>query len=101
MRLVRFGPQGQEKPGILDSDGRIRDLTAIVPDIAGETLSPTALATLRKIDLASLPVVSGYSSGYSSGNSPGNSSGGSSENSPSQVRLGACVGRWASLSASG
>ncbi len=89
MRLVRFGPQGQEKPGILDSDGRIRDLTAIVPDIAGETLSPTALATLRKIDLASLPVVSGYSSG----NSPGNSSGGSSENSPSQVRLGACVGR--------
>jgi hypothetical protein len=48
MKLVRFGPRGREKPGIIDSKGRIRDLSKVVPDIAGETLSPTGLAKIRK-----------------------------------------------------
>ena len=40
MKLVRFGAPGREKPGIIDDKGRIRDLSKVVPDIAGETLSP-------------------------------------------------------------
>ena len=42
MKLVRFGAPGREKPGIIDDKGRIRDLSKVVPDIAGETLSPRA-----------------------------------------------------------
>jgi len=57
MKLVRFGAPGREKPGIVDKDGKIRDLSKIVPDIAGETLSPKGLAKLRKTDLSKLPVV--------------------------------------------
>src|SRR4029078_9465396 len=57
MKLVRFGAPGREKPGIVDKDGKIRDLSKIVPDIAGETLSPKGLAKLRKPDLSKLPVV--------------------------------------------
>jgi 2-keto-4-pentenoate hydratase/2-oxohepta-3-ene-1,7-dioic acid hydratase in catechol pathway len=59
MKLLRFGPVGQEKPGILDADGRIRDLSSVVKDIAGETLSAEGLDALRKIDVTSLPDVSG------------------------------------------
>lgn len=55
MKLVRFGPKGQEKPGLLDESGAIRDLSAHVPDITGETLSPEWLAKLRAIDPKSLP----------------------------------------------
>ena len=57
MKLVRFGAPGREKPGIVDKDGKIRDLSKIVPDIAGDTLSPKGLAKLRKTDLSKLPVV--------------------------------------------
>ena len=57
MKLVRFGAPGREKPGIVDQHGKIRDLSKIVPDIAGETLSPKGLAKIRKTDLSKLPVV--------------------------------------------
>jgi len=59
MKLLRYGPAGQEKPGLLDAAGRIRDLSAVVPDIAGKTLLPESLAKLRALDPASLPLVSG------------------------------------------
>jgi ureidoglycolate lyase len=59
MKLLRYGPVGQEKPGILDREGKLRDLTGRVDDIAGETLSPAGLAKLKAIDPASLPLVSG------------------------------------------
>ena len=68
MKLVRFGNPGQEKPGIVDSDGRIRDLSAVVPDIAGDVLSAKSLERLRGLDLRGLPLVA------------------------SDVRLGPCVG---------
>ena len=58
MKLVRFGPAGQEKPGIVDADGKIRDLSSIVPDIAGDALSPSGLARIRNTAISSLPVVS-------------------------------------------
>jgi len=57
MKLVRFGAPGREKPGIVDNNGKIRDLSKIVPDIAGDTLSPKGLARLKKTDLSKLPVV--------------------------------------------
>ena len=57
MKLVRFGAPGREKPGIIDDKGRIRDLSKVVPDIAGETLSPKGLNKIRKTDLSKLPVV--------------------------------------------
>ncbi|HUN48729.1 MAG TPA: fumarylacetoacetate hydrolase family protein [Stellaceae bacterium] len=59
MKLLRYGPPGQEKPGILDRDGRIRDLSGAVSDIGPETLAPAALDKLRKLDPASLPAVAG------------------------------------------
>lgn len=68
MKLVRFGPPGREKPGIVDSNGRIRDLSKVVPDIAGATLSRRSLARLRKVPVEKLPVARG------------------------SVRLGPCVG---------
>ena len=68
MKLLRYGPPGQEKPGLLDAEGRIRDLSAHVADIAGDALSPEGLARLAALDLDGLPIVSG------------------------QPRLGACVG---------
>lgn len=55
MKLVRFGPSGSEKPGIVAADGSIRDLSSVVPDISGEVLSPAGLDRLRGIDPASLP----------------------------------------------
>src|SRR6267142_2825822 len=48
MKLVRFGPPGREKPGILDAEGRIRDLSKVVPDLAGDALSPKGLAKINK-----------------------------------------------------
>jgi len=69
MKLVRYGAAGREKPGILDRDGRIRDLAGVVPDIAGETLSPKSLAKLARIKTDTLPQVRG------------------------NPRLGACVGK--------
>jgi len=69
MKLLRFGPMGQEKPGLLDASGTIRDLSGIVDDIAGGTLSDASLAKLRDLDPATLPAVSG------------------------QPRIGPCVGR--------
>jgi 2-keto-4-pentenoate hydratase/2-oxohepta-3-ene-1,7-dioic acid hydratase in catechol pathway len=59
MKLLRYGPAGQEKPGLLDRDGRIRDLSGAVRDIDGEMLAPAALDRLRRLDPASLPLVSG------------------------------------------
>jgi len=68
MKLVRYGAKGSEKPGILDSAGTIRDLSGLVGDIAGSTLSDEGLARLRGLDLAKLPAVD------------------------ASTRLGACVG---------
>ncbi|MGE5201777.1 MAG: fumarylacetoacetate hydrolase family protein [Acidobacteriota bacterium] len=59
MKLLRYGPPGQEKPGILDRDGRIRDLSGVVSDIGPETLAPSVLDKLRKLDPATLPLVTG------------------------------------------
>ena len=59
MKLLRFGPQDLEKPGILDREGRIHDLSGVVDDIGGEALGPEGLARLRSLDLASLPTVAG------------------------------------------
>jgi len=59
MKLLRYGPLGQEKPGLLDRDGRIRDLSGAVSDINGEALALTSLDRLRRLDPASLPLVSG------------------------------------------
>ncbi len=73
MKLLRYGAPGAEKPGLLDADGRVRDLSAIVPDIAGQALLPENLQALRNLDVASLPVVNGIPQ--------------------KDLRLGACVGR--------
>lgn len=57
MKLVRYGEKGHEKPGLIDAQGRIRDLSAHVPDIAGAALDPAALAELSSLDIASLPLI--------------------------------------------
>lgn len=57
MKLCRFGPPGKERPGLLDTNGRIRDLSAHVTDIDAAVLAPAALAELSKLDIAELPVV--------------------------------------------
>ena len=59
MKLLRYGPTGQEKPGLLDKGGKIRDLSATIADINPETLASAALDRLRKLDPASLPLVAG------------------------------------------
>src|SRR5687768_6039300 len=69
MKLLRFGPLGQEKPGLLDASGTIRDLSGVVADIAGDVLTPAGLDKLASVDTSKLPVVA------------------------DNVRLGACVGR--------
>jgi 2-keto-4-pentenoate hydratase/2-oxohepta-3-ene-1,7-dioic acid hydratase in catechol pathway len=71
MKLVRYGAKGAERPGLLDGDGRVRDLSAHVADISGTCLTGEGLAALRAIDPASLPLVSGASQ--------------------QELRLGACV----------
>lgn len=68
MKLLRYGSPGEEKPGVLDSAGKIRSLAGRVPDLAGSELSPESLQALREMDLDNLPLV------------PGN------------LRLGPCVG---------
>jgi 2-keto-4-pentenoate hydratase/2-oxohepta-3-ene-1,7-dioic acid hydratase in catechol pathway len=59
MKLLRYGPQGQEKPGLVDRDGRIRDLSGKLKDVTPEMLAPAALERLRGVDVASLPLVEG------------------------------------------
>ena len=59
MKLVRFGDHGAEKPGLVDGDGNIRDLSAHLTDIDGANLSPERLAQLAALDIASLPLVAG------------------------------------------
>jgi 2-keto-4-pentenoate hydratase/2-oxohepta-3-ene-1,7-dioic acid hydratase in catechol pathway len=59
MKLVRFGPPGREKPGIIDKDGHIRNLSKIVPDISGATLSSAGLTKIKKAKIEKLPKVSG------------------------------------------
>ncbi|PWJ82348.1 2,4-diketo-3-deoxy-L-fuconate hydrolase [Pseudaminobacter salicylatoxidans] len=72
MKLLRYGPKGQEKPGLLDARGRVRDLSAHVPDIAGQVLEPEELARLKALDVENLPLVAGVPQ--------------------KDLRLGACVG---------
>jgi ureidoglycolate lyase len=69
MKLLRYGPKGQEKPGLIDAEGIVRDLSSVVDDIAGDVLSDAALARLRALDPSTLP------------------------RAPEDARLGACVGR--------
>jgi 2-keto-4-pentenoate hydratase/2-oxohepta-3-ene-1,7-dioic acid hydratase in catechol pathway len=57
MKLLRFGPKGMEKPGLLDAGGKIRDLSGLVGDIGGETLSDEGIERLRGLDTAKLPEV--------------------------------------------
>ena len=59
MRLVRYGPKGSEKPGLVDTDGNLRDLSGQVADIDGATLSSASLQALAAIDSESLPLVDG------------------------------------------
>ncbi len=59
MKLVRYGEPGRENPGVLDEAGLIRDLSTIVPDIAGATLTPASLDRLRQVAVGSLPLVEG------------------------------------------
>lgn len=57
MKLLRYGPKGHEKPGIVDADGVVRDLSGLVDDIAGEVLTDQGLAGIAEADLSSLPAV--------------------------------------------
>ncbi|MFL6698500.1 MAG: fumarylacetoacetate hydrolase family protein [Vitreoscilla sp.] len=57
MKLLRHGPAGRERPGLLDAQGQVRDLAGVVPDIAGATLTEAGLAVLRTLDPQSLPLV--------------------------------------------
>ena len=59
MKLVRYGNPGEERPGLLDSQGALRDLYAFVPDIAGPVLLPASQEKLRALDPATLPLVPG------------------------------------------
>ncbi len=59
MKLVRYGPAGKEKPGIIDANGKIRDLSKVVKDIDAEALSPAGLAKIRKAKIDKLPLVKG------------------------------------------
>jgi 2,4-didehydro-3-deoxy-L-rhamnonate hydrolase len=59
MKLLRYGPIGKEKPGILDAEGKIRDLSAVIPELDGSAISPAGLAKLRKVKIDKLPLVRG------------------------------------------
>ena len=73
MKLLRYGPPGQERPGLLDADGLVRDLSEHVDDLAGDVLTSAGLSLLRQLDPAALPRVPGV---------------------PQQdLRLGPCVGQ--------
>jgi 2-keto-4-pentenoate hydratase/2-oxohepta-3-ene-1,7-dioic acid hydratase in catechol pathway len=69
MKLLRFGPPGQEKPGVLDRENRIRDLSGVISDISGPTLRDGSLGRLSGLDLEALPLA------------------------PAGVRIGPCVGQ--------
>ena len=72
MKLLRYGPKGHEKPGLLDAQGHVRDLSAVIDDVAGAALLPESLDRLRALDINRLPVVDGTPQ--------------------AGLRLGACVG---------
>ena len=59
MKLVRYGAKGKEKPGLIDKEGKLRDLSGVINDITPEQLAPAALARLAKLDTAKLPLVRG------------------------------------------
>ena len=59
MKLLRYGFPGQEKPGVLDAQGRVRDLSDVIPDVGGTALLPQNLDALRKLVIESLPLVQG------------------------------------------
>ena len=59
MKFLRYGPTGQEKPGLLDEQGQIRDLSAVIPDLAGSALLPETMERLMALDINSLPIVPG------------------------------------------
>ena len=59
MKLLRYGEKGQERPALLDNNGQLRDLSAVVTDIAGDTLSPQSIARLQDIDPSTLLLVEG------------------------------------------
>lgn len=59
MKLVRYGNKGSERPGMLDAQGGLRDLSSIIHDIDGRTLTSASLEALRRLDAASLPLVNG------------------------------------------
>jgi len=56
MKLVRFGEAGAEKPGVVDAQNKIRDLSAHIPDFTGQYLSPASLDAIRKLDMSALPL---------------------------------------------
>jgi 2-keto-4-pentenoate hydratase/2-oxohepta-3-ene-1,7-dioic acid hydratase in catechol pathway len=78
MKLLRYGPPGQEKPGLIDSAGQIRSLAGVVDDIADETLSAASLDKMRQLDPASLPLIG---------------AGASASVGDIRLRVGPCVGR--------
>jgi 2,4-didehydro-3-deoxy-L-rhamnonate hydrolase len=59
MKLLRYGPVGQERPGLLDPNGTIRDLSDLIPDLSGDALLPETLARLRSVNASGLPAVAG------------------------------------------
>jgi 2,4-diketo-3-deoxy-L-fuconate hydrolase len=59
LKLLRYGPKGQEKPGLLDAQGHVRDLSAHILDVTGDVLHPTKLAKLKSLRIEDLPVVAG------------------------------------------
>ncbi len=59
MKLLRYGARGQEKPGMIDRDGQLRDLSGVIKDLAPDALAPAALAKLRALNAATLPAVAG------------------------------------------
>jgi len=73
MKLLRYGVAGQEKPGVLDAAGRVRDLSGWIDDVAGDFLLPESLERLRNVDIGTLPLVPGAPQ--------------------HDLRLGPCVGR--------
>lgn len=73
MKLLRYGATGLEKPGLLDGDGQVRDLSSHIDDVAGQALSPEVINKLRSLDVSTLPVIDG--------------------NPQQDLRLGACVGQ--------
>jgi len=72
MKLVRYGFKGHEKPGVLDAQGRVRDLSHVISDVSGNHITPQSVSTLRNLDVQALPLVPGIPQ--------------------EDLRLGACVG---------